>query len=62
MLLVSVVKKYKIEGIKYNDGIITKRHTFQKFYNDEELLSFLKEILNYKKYKKLDSLIYIIFL
>jgi DNA phosphorothioation-associated putative methyltransferase len=49
LLVVSVMLKrsrnYR-DGTSYNDGIITKRNTFQKYFTQSELRTYIKETLD----------------
>ena len=38
------LKKANKTYTKYNDGIITKRNTFQKYFTEEEIVNLLKKV------------------
>lgn len=57
-VLISVIKGSLKNPKPYNDGFITNRNTFQKFYTDEELVNFVNSIVKVKAIK-LNPLIYL---
>jgi DNA phosphorothioation-associated putative methyltransferase len=50
LLVVSVMLKHldRNNGQAFNDGILTGRGTFQKYFSQEEVLSYIQEVLDLK--------------
>ena len=48
LLVVSVMlaNQNAVEGQRFNDGVLTRRSTFQKYYTQSELKKFIEQILN----------------
>ena len=46
VVAVMLANQNAIEGQRYNDGVLTRRGTFQKYYTQAELKAFLEEVLD----------------